>query len=75
MRNPGPLLCSGAVLSTRAIGREVAASLRMRQWIAGKIARDVRVTPALESEQRQRAVEAFIVDLCTRPKWFGAARR
>jgi len=32
-------------LSTRAIGREVAASLRMRQWIAGKIARDVRITP------------------------------
>jgi hypothetical protein len=33
-------------LSVRAIGRKLAASLRTRQWIAGKIARDVGVTSA-----------------------------
>jgi hypothetical protein len=31
------------------------------------------IAAALESEQRQHAVEALIVDLCTGAKWFGAA--
>ena len=31
------------------------------------------IATAMESEQRQRAVEALIVDLCTHAKWFGAA--